>query len=611
MGFTDAVVGVDFGTLNTRVSVMAHHQRMPSVVRNNFSLESTPTVVAFDDEKRYIGEEAAAKVTSRPQWAANLLRLHFQGKTSEELGLLYELSGEKLSTPRGDFDLVHITSMLFSTVLGYCRRQEDGPSGSLPSKIVVAVPKCTPSARCLIESALRLVGFEKEQIVVTTDGTAAAACYRGLRFESLPKTLEEAKPVAIVDIGHGYNTVTVACIAKEGLRVLGEGSGDEGSRRIDDALMQKMLDDTKGKMGDFSPRAQQKAFSRIRKESTKAKEVLSTTTKHKVQIEALTDTYDLEYDTTQDDVVTFSASLRESVTASLQAALTAAGLTAADITEVQAIGGGWRTPVVHNHIKTICARGDEGLCVHLDPVQTVAQGCALIALWRPPVAKAIEGEAAAAAAVDEEVNGVHYLDFQLDALPEGEPHAAEYLEGILQQEQAIQAEEAVYNKRVEARNVLEAYILSLPSVAIDAGMAEATVEELSKKVQTIDEWMMSEEGDAATPEELAKRLQDVKEDVAANFPQIAAHLEKQRLEDEEKDRQRAEEAKLAKDTKEPKTDPQRLKAAQERREQGVAQFKQEHYAEAITRFVQALAHLKVRLHPPDFVFFPQAKRATG
>lgn len=46
------------------------------------------------------------------------------------------------------------------------------------------------------------------------------------------------------------------------------------------------------------------------------------------------------------------------------------------------------------------------------------------------------------------------------------------------------------------------------------------------------------------------------------------------------------------ESKEPKTDGQRLKAADDRKQQGVVLFKQEHWQEATQRFVQALQYLK-------------------
>ena len=64
-----------------------------------------------------------------------------------------------------------------------------------------------------------------------------------------------------------------------------------------------------------------------------------------------------------------------------------------------------------------------------------------------------------------------------------------------------------------------------------------------------------------------------------------------RAEQQRKEEELERLSKLNQDDKELKSDPQRLRAAQQRREQGQNLFKQEHWAEAQTRFVQALAIL--------------------
>eukprot|EP00997_Jenningsia_sp_PLL12_P007306 NODE_3917_length_716_cov_68.788606_g3307_i0.p1 GENE.NODE_3917_length_716_cov_68.788606_g3307_i0~~NODE_3917_length_716_cov_68.788606_g3307_i0.p1 ORF type:complete len:192 (-),score=87.25 NODE_3917_length_716_cov_68.788606_g3307_i0:139-690(-) len=60
-----------------------------------------------------------------------------------------------------------------------------------------------------------------------------------------------------------------------------------------------------------------------------------------------------------------------------------------------------------------------------------------------------------------------------------------------------------------------------------------------------------------------------------------------------RDAELAEEARLAQAEvkKEPRTDAERLKFAEERKEQGNALFKQEHHTECMTRYVQALGYL--------------------
>eukprot|EP01059_Diplonema_ambulator_P007903 TRINITY_DN17432_c0_g1_i1.p1 TRINITY_DN17432_c0_g1~~TRINITY_DN17432_c0_g1_i1.p1 ORF type:complete len:717 (+),score=330.38 TRINITY_DN17432_c0_g1_i1:323-2152(+) len=487
-----------------------------------------------------------------------------------------------LKTPQGEFNLTQLLAMLFNIVIGYGRKTDGAEGTELPAKIVVSLPNCTPDAVNTVKDALSVLGMKRDDIMVITDGSAAATCYRGTRFEALSKTLDEAKPVAIVDIGHGYNTVTIVKAAKEGVHVLAESSSSYGSSEIDRSLLEKLLADIKtNNKQDFTDNL--KPLARLAKESQKAKEIMSTVPKYTLNAEALTDTFDLQYKAEQSSVSQWGESLIKSIEENVAAAIKAAGVDLASIEEVQAIGGGWRTPCVQDCLKRLFEV--ETLSVHLDPAQTVAQGCALVGSHRvvPP-----EGEER-----PEEVNGVHFFELKSTCLTEPETATAdEEIQRMREIETKIQEQEALYNKRMEARNALESYILNLPTIGYEANLPEATLSQLEARVHTMDEWLNSEEGEAAGPEDFYKKLEEAKEDVNTNFKSIGEHIEKKRKEEEEKDRKLAEEAKLAKETKEPKTDPQRIKAAQERKDQGVKLFKAEDYVEAITRFVQALTHLK-------------------
>ena len=615
MSFAEKVLGVDFGTQNTQVALISAHQRMPAIVRNNFSLESTPTVVAFDsDNMRFVGEEGLSKVTSRPQWAANLLRLHLRGVSDDDTNILYSLTDGALTTPNGSFTMVHLYAMLFNTIIKYARKlsaTEDGDApgetAPLPKRIVVSVPFCTSRSDMVVD-ALQILGMKKDDILVTTDGEAAVACYRGLRFNELPKAItpeggaegeEPAAPICIVDIGHGFHTVTIARIAKTNFEVLGQHSEAIGSASIDLQMLEKVLDTAQSvHKEDF--RTQMKPLARLVKESMKAKEMLSTITIHTMQIEALTDTVDLQYKAAAEDILKYAEPLKAALSSSITTALSAANLAVSDISEVQVIGGGWRTPSIASHLKK--ELNVETLHVQLDPVQTVAQGCALMGMWLPSSQRPTEKTEEEREKMSEEekkldeTNGVHFVDVAARENAAGDAEKAlnaEELVALTERERALQEQEALINARLDAKNAFEAYILSLPNMAYEAQLSEAETTAIEAKVTQMDDWLYSEDCDTADTARFAEKLAEAKEDVVKNYPKIAEHMEKMKIEEEAKEKLRAEEAKAAKENKEPKSDPQRLKAALERKEQGVVLFKQESYADAVTRFVQALVHLKV------------------
>eukprot|EP00659_Diplonema_papillatum_P008550 gene8550-13209_t len=646
--FGEMVVGIDLGTQNTRCALMAKHQRMPDIVRNNFSLESTPSIVAFDEVRRHVGEEGALKISSRPKWAANFLRLLFSERSTADLDMTYTIEDGVFKTPRGDFNLPQLLSMLFQVVLGYSRKAVGAAEDELPAKVVVSVPQCFPAAKEQIVAALGILGFPKEKVLVCTDGTAAVLCYRGRRFETLAKTLDEAKPVAIVDVGHGYQTVCVFKAAREGVEVLSESSSPIGSATIDEAILSSIVKELQEKHNE-PLKTKVKQYARMRKEAMKGKEIMSTLPQYAIHAEALTDTLDLKYDVTKDAIVAGAEPLVKALKENVAKTLAAASVTPDSLVEVETIGGGWRTPCVLDALKAAFAT--DTLCTHLDPVQSVAHGCALAGVMKKPTAPAAaaapeeaaapqqeqEKEAAeqaekpaepatgdvemkgpeadgapapapAGSPVSEEpedtTNGVHFFDFGFSVESGVEPLAGkrntlgnnlytdDEVKRMREVEIAMKKDEDEYHRRMNARNEFESYFLQLPQIGFDAKLTDEVMDKLNAKVKEFDEWLLGPEGEEATVEMFKEKLAAAKEDVAANFAQLNEHLEKKRLEEEARETERQQAMREARETREPKTDPQRVKAAQERKDQGVVLFKNEDYAQATTRFVQALTHLK-------------------
>ena len=58
------IIGIDLGTTNSCVAVMEGGK--PIVIANTEGIRTTPSVVAFTDTHRLIGEAAKAQITSNP-----------------------------------------------------------------------------------------------------------------------------------------------------------------------------------------------------------------------------------------------------------------------------------------------------------------------------------------------------------------------------------------------------------------------------------------------------------------------------------------------------------------------------------------------------------------
>jgi len=117
-------------------------------------------------------------------------------------------------------------------------------------------------------------------------------------------------------------------------------------------------------------------------------------------------------------------------------------------------------------------------------------------------------------------------------------------------------------------------------------------EKLRAFLNQVEEWLW-DSGESAEAPVFTAKLEEVRRAVTEGYPAVPKELERQAAERAQRDAELAEEARraAAETKREPRSDAERVKFAEERKEQGNGLLKQEHHAEAITRYVQALAFL--------------------
>eukprot|EP00756_Hemistasia_phaeocysticola_P032061 Hpha_TRINITY_DN16389_c1_g7::TRINITY_DN16389_c1_g7_i1::g.60073::m.60073/K09489/HSPA4; heat shock 70kDa protein 4 len=623
--FGRSVVAIDLGSQLCKVALADPQRRMPSIVRNNLTTEVTPCAVAFDDTgRRYVGENAATKATSRPKLTCNLLPtlLRSEGAPKEEV--LYKVEGGKAQLPGvGDYTPPQLIGMMVGSLLQDARRSAGAPADAVPGRLVITLPEGSSDHAVRDAAAAGVVaGVPFDRVQIRTAGEAIAAGFRAMRLGDVPAEEEAALKVAIVDVGHCNVTSVVAKVWKGGVEVIAAEGRPVGSRVMDFALTQKVLAHLKQKhKEDLTGNV--RVVARLLKEAQRGKEVLSTNAHHELRMEALTDTIDLKYPVTLEELEAMGAPLIEAITEAVTGTIdraAAAGVKKEDLASVEVIGGGFRLPFVRSKLQNLWGVGQ--LAVHLDPVQTVAQGAALLGVRADKVEapKPAEGEGEEKKAEEkaedkaEEKKEEKAEEKKEEKAAHKDPHAEEEEEGrdiahvylfrgteqkaaatdadelkrMLEVETQLAAEDAAHRRREDAYNALESYFLGRKETGQRAGLDEGAMSGIAKLVEEAESWLIdNEEGSA---EEFEAKLKELKTTVEADFPQIAAWEEEERKKAEERDKKLALERSMQ--VKEPKTDGQRLKAADDRKAQGVVLFKQEHWQEATHRFVQALQYLK-------------------
>lgn len=232
-----AVFGVDFGTLNSVVSVA--RRGGVDVIVNDVSKRETASIVSFGEKERYIGEKGLDQVIRNwKNTVINLKRLigvHYDSALARHEFKF--LKAESRADPEGYIEFrvkykfedrwfrpEQLVGMLFTQLRKFAEA-ELAPEGIKQGELrvqdcVVSVPiYFTSTQRRLLFQALQIAGLNPLNILNET--TAAALDYGIYKSTSLPEKEEEGAVVAIADLGQSATTITVVSFTKGQLKVLG------------------------------------------------------------------------------------------------------------------------------------------------------------------------------------------------------------------------------------------------------------------------------------------------------------------------------------------------------------------------------------------------------
>jgi tetratricopeptide (TPR) repeat protein len=329
--------------------------------------------------------------------------------------------------------------------------------------------------------------------------------------------------------------------------------------------------------------------------------MLSTTDKVNVHFECLKNDIDHMMNFTTADLKDASETYISQLTALIARVMDSAGLQQG--VRVEGIGNGWRSPVVAAAIKE--AAGNERLGLSLDSNMAVAEGACCVGVIRNRSAAATGAAStepaavtptAAAASTAEVVHGVVLKRATAHEIPNEAPVVdAARIEAWSREEARLFAIDEVHRRQVNALNEFESVLFQTKDVATAARATDAkSTEELNARLSAEENWLYdARDGliEGFNTDMIQDRLAKLRKDIEEKFPQVAAHRAELAAKEKAKEDELSRLARENTDEKEYKSDPQRLKAAHERREQGANLFKQEHFQEAQTRFVQALGIL--------------------
>jgi heat shock protein 4 len=197
------------------------------------------------------------------------------------------------------------------------------------------------------------------------------------------------RTVCFVDLGHSSYQVAVVSFTKGKLVVKGTAfDRNLGGRNFDQVLVDHFAEEfkTKYKMDILS---NPKATYRLRMACEKVKKILSANAVTVLNVECLMDDKDVSSQVQRQDFEEWIAPLVTRLTAPLQSALEAAGVSVEDIDAVELIGGSTRIPIVKETLAKFFGGDLENnkLSTTLNQDEAVSRGCALQCAILSPVFK--------------------------------------------------------------------------------------------------------------------------------------------------------------------------------------------------------------------------------
>ena len=283
MSKKEYIIGLDLGTTNSCVAVVQGGE--PIIIANNEGKRTTPSVVAFTDSDRKIGDPAKRQAVTNPTQTIYSIK-RFIGKDfsncSDEVKRVpykVEKSGNNVPSVRiGDR---HYTPQEISAmILQKLKKTAEDFLGQEVTKAVITVPAYFGDAeRSATLEAGKIAGLQVERII--NEPTAAALAY------GQEKKNAEQK-IIVYDLGGGTFDISILEIG-DGVFEVKSTDGDThlGGDDFDNLIINWMVEDFKSEHSmDLSKDPM--ALQRLKDAAEKAKIELSSTTQSEINLPYLT-----------------------------------------------------------------------------------------------------------------------------------------------------------------------------------------------------------------------------------------------------------------------------------------------------------------------------------
>ncbi len=344
------IIGIDLGTTNSCVAVMEGKE--VKVITNPEGNRTTPSVVAFKDGERIVGDAAKRQIVTNKNSISSIKRL---------MG-----SNEKVTVDGKEYTPQEISSM----ILQYMKAYAEDYLGEKVEKAVITVPAYFNDAqRQATKDAGKIAGLEVERII--NEPTAAALSF------GIDKTDKDQK-VLVFDLGGGTFDVSILELGDGTFEVLSTaGDNKLGGDDFDNVIVDWTADEFK-KQYNIDLKQDRMALQRLKEAAEKAKKDLSAMVQTQISLPFISanESGPLHFDAvlTRAQFDKMTKHLVDRTVGPVRQALSDAHLSANDIDQVLLVGGSTRMLSVQEAVKKELGKEPNR---SVNPDEVVAMGAAI------------------------------------------------------------------------------------------------------------------------------------------------------------------------------------------------------------------------------------------
>jgi len=322
------IIGIDLGTTNSCVAVMEGNE--PKVIANPEGNRTTPSVVAFKNGERIVGDAAKRQLITNKNTVYSIKRL---------MG-----TDEKVTLEGKEYTPQEVSAM----ILTYLKDYAESYLGEKVTEAVITVPAYFNDAqRQATKDAGKIAGLEVRRII--NEPTASALAF------GLDKDTGKEQKILVYDLGGGTFDVSILDIADGTFEVLSTaGDTHLGGDDFDNVIIDWLAGNFAKEHG-IDLKADKMALQRLKEAAEKAKKDLSGMVQTQISLPFITAGTEgplhLEAELTRAKFDELTKHLVEKTMVPVRQALKDAKLSAGEIDQVLLVGGSTRIPAVQEAVR--------------------------------------------------------------------------------------------------------------------------------------------------------------------------------------------------------------------------------------------------------------------